>query len=188
MVLLVLRGHSHEQDHDHDEGDLNVRSAWLHVLGDTLSSVGVIVAGLVIWRTGWTVLDPLMSIGIGGVLFFGSGRLLKSGIHILMEGVPEGLHLSDVGQAMAAVPGVREIHDLHVWSLCPGAVALSAHVTVDESAWAEVAGIQIGAQGGAPRAVPHRAHDDPARMPPVPAGGGRVCERRAVKALSLGNR
>jgi cobalt-zinc-cadmium efflux system protein len=152
VVLLVLRGHDdHGHDHhDHDAGhahaegpgDLNVRSAWLHVLGDTLSSVGVIIAGLVIWWTGWTVLDPLMSIAIGGVLFFGSGRLLKSGIHILMEGVPEGLHLPEIGQAMAAVPGVREIHDLHVWSLCPGAVALSAHVTVDGATWSDTSGIQ----------------------------------------------
>jgi cobalt-zinc-cadmium efflux system protein len=143
VVLLVLRSHSHGHDHGHAHGgDLNVRSAWLHVLGDTLSSVGVIVAGLVIWRTGWTLLDPLMSIAIGGLLFFGSGRLLKSGIHILMEGVPEGLRLSDVGHAMASVPGVREIHDLHVWSLCPGAVALSVHVTVDEPAWAEAAAVQ----------------------------------------------
>jgi cobalt-zinc-cadmium efflux system protein len=152
LVLLVLRGHDdhghdhheHDADHEHAEGpgDLNVRSAWLHVLGDTLSSVGVIVAGLVIWWTGWMIFDPLMSIIIAGVLFFGSGRLLKSGIHILMEGVPEGLHLSEIGQAMAAVPGVREIHDLHVWSLCPGAVALSAHITVDDATWSDTSGIQ----------------------------------------------
>jgi cobalt-zinc-cadmium efflux system protein len=153
VVLLVLRGHDHGHDHDHHDhdadhvhaegpGDINVRSAWLHVLGDTLSSVGVIVAGFLIWWKGWTLLDPLMSIAIGGVLFFGSGRLLKSGIHILMEGVPEGLHLREIGQAMAAVPGVREIHDLHVWSLCPGAVALSAHVTVDDAMWRDTSGIQ----------------------------------------------
>ena len=153
LVLLVLRGHDHGHGHDHHDhdaghehaegpGDLNVRSAWLHVLGDTLSSVGVIIAGLLIWWTGWTILDPLMSIAIGGVLFFGSGRLLKSGIHILMEGVPEGLHLPEVGQAMAAVSGVREVHDLHVWSLCPGAVALSAHVTVDDATWSDTSGIQ----------------------------------------------
>jgi len=146
VVLLVLRGHDHghghEEEHGHDRDDLNVRSAWLHVLGDTLSSVGVIIAGLLIWWTGWTILDPLMSIAIGGVLFFGSGRLLKSGIHILMEGVPEGLHLPEVGQAMAAVSGVREVHDLHVWSLCPGAVALSAHVTVDDATWSDTSGIQ----------------------------------------------
>ncbi len=152
VVLLVLRGHDghghdhhdHDADHEHAEGpgDLNVRSAWLHVLGDTLSSVGVIVAGLVIWWTGWTIFDPLMSIIIAGVLFFGSGRLLKSGIHILMEGVPEGLRLPAIGQAMAAVPGVREVHDLHVWSLCPGAIALSAHVTVDDATWSDTSGIQ----------------------------------------------
>jgi cobalt-zinc-cadmium efflux system protein len=152
VVLLVLRGHDghghdhhdHDADHVHAEGpgDLNVRSAWLHVLGDTLSSVGVIVAGLVIWWTGWTIFDPLMSIIIAGVLFFGSGRLLKSGIHILMEGVPEGLHLAEIGQAMAAVSGVREVHDLHVWSLCPGAIALSAHVTVDGVTWSDTSGIQ----------------------------------------------
>jgi cobalt-zinc-cadmium efflux system protein len=152
VVLLVLRGHDdhghdhhdHDAEHEHAKGpgDLNVRSAWLHVLGDTLSSVGVIVAGLVIWWTGWMIFDPLMSIIIAGVLFFGSGRLLKSGIHILMEGVPEGLHLPEIGQAMAAVLGVREIHDLHVWSLCPGAIALSAHVTVDDATWSDTSGIQ----------------------------------------------
>jgi cobalt-zinc-cadmium efflux system protein len=152
VVLLVLRGHddhghdhhNHDADHEHAKGpgDLNVRSAWLHVLGDTLSSVGVIVAGVVIWWTGWMIFDPLMSIIIAGVLFFGSGRLLKSGIHILMEGVPEGLHLPEIGQAMAAVPGVREIHDLHVWSLCPGAVTLSAHVTVDGVTWSDTSGTQ----------------------------------------------
>jgi cobalt-zinc-cadmium efflux system protein len=155
VVLLVLRGHDHGHGHDHHDhdadhvhaegpGDLNVRSAWLHVLGDTLSSVGVIVAGFLIWWKGWTLLDPVMSIAIGGVLFFGSGRLLKSGIHILMEGVPEGLHLSEIGQAMAAIPGVQEIHDLHVWSLCPGAIALSAHVTVDDATWSDTSGIQAG--------------------------------------------
>jgi cobalt-zinc-cadmium efflux system protein len=140
VVMLVLRGRDH--DHGHDREDLNLRSAWLHVLGDTLSSVGVIIAGLLMWWKGWTLLDPLMSIAIGGVLFFGSGRLLKSGIHILMEGVPEGLHLSEIAQAMAAVPGVREIHDLHVWSLCPGAIALSAHVTVDGATWSDTSGTQ----------------------------------------------
>jgi cobalt-zinc-cadmium efflux system protein len=152
VVLLVLRGyddhghdhHDHDAEHEHAEGpgDLNVRSAWLHVLGDTLSSVGVIVAGLLIWWKGWTLLDPLMSIAIGGVLFFGSGRLLKSGIHILMEGVPEGLHLLEIGQAMAGVPGVREVHELHVWSLCPGSIALSAHVTVDRATWSDTSGTQ----------------------------------------------
>ncbi len=133
VVMLALRGHT--QTHDEDHPDLNVRSAWLHVLGDTLSSVGVIATGLIMWRTGWVLLDPLVSFGIAAVLLVGSGRLLKSGIHILMEGVPEGLDFPSVGRTMAVAPGVREVHDLHIWSLCAGAVALSAHVTMDSTRW-----------------------------------------------------
>lgn len=140
VVMLILRGHDHENGHGPE--DLNVRSAWLHVLGDTLSSIGVIAAGLVMWRTGWMLLDPLMSIAIGAVLLVGSGRLLKSGVHILMEGVPEGLELAEVGRAMAAVPGVQDVHDLHIWSLCPGSVALGAHVTVEDARWDEATMIQ----------------------------------------------
>jgi cobalt-zinc-cadmium efflux system protein len=140
VVMLVLRGHNHA--HGPGEGDLNVRSAWLHVLGDTLSSIGVIAAGLIMWRTGWMLLDPLISVAIGAVLLVGSGRLLKSGVHILMEGVPEGVDLPEVGRAMGAVPGVQDVHDLHIWSLCPGAVALSAHVTVEGTRWEQAAEIQ----------------------------------------------
>ena len=140
IVLQLLSGHRH--DHEHGVEDLNVRSAWLHVLGDTLSSVGVIAAGAIMWRTGWMLLDPIVSLAIGLGLLWGAGRLLRSGIHILMEGVPEGLELSHVSRTMAAVPGVQDVHDLHIWSLCPGSVALSAHVTVDEPAWAESAALQ----------------------------------------------
>jgi len=140
VVMLVLRGHNHA--HGPAEADLNVRSAWLHVLGDTLSSIGVIAAGLIMWRTGWMLLDPLISVAIGAVLLVGSGRLLKSGVHILMEGVPEGVDLPEVGRAMGAVPGVRDVHDLHIWSLCPGAVALSAHVTADGNHWNEASQVQ----------------------------------------------
>jgi cobalt-zinc-cadmium efflux system protein len=75
-------------------------------------------------------------------LLVGSGRLLKSGVHILMEGVPEGVDLPEVGRAMGAVPGVRDVHDLHIWSLCPGAVALSAHVTADGNHWNQASQVQ----------------------------------------------
>ena len=148
VVLWVLRGEGGGHAHgpgdadEHEAEDLNVRSAWLHVLGDTLSSVGVIAAGAIMWRTGWMLLDPIVSLAIGLGLFWGAGRLLRSGIHILMEGVPEGLELSHVSRTMAAVPGVQDVHDLHIWSLCAGSVALSAHVTVDEPAWAEAAALQ----------------------------------------------
>jgi len=133
VVAFVLGGH----DHDHDEAahgreDVNVKSAFLHVVGDAVSSVGVIVAAVLIGLTGAPWIDPLMSILIGVIILLSSGRVLKSSLHILVEGAPEGLAVSQVSQAMADVMGVAEVHDLHVWSLCSGHVALSAHVVVSD--------------------------------------------------------
>lgn len=132
VVAFVLGGHAHEHDEgeEHEEAeDLNVRSAYLHVLGDAISSVGVIVAAGLIWFTGWTWLDPLMSVFIGILIVVSSWRVLKSSLHILVEGVPEHLSVEKIGQSMAGVNGVKDVHDLHVWSICSGHVALSAHVT-----------------------------------------------------------
>jgi cobalt-zinc-cadmium efflux system protein len=127
---------------DHDHSDLNVHSAFLHVVGDTLSSVGVILAGLVILVTGWTWVDPLASVLIGLVIVVGSTRLLKSALHILAEGVPEGLTARDVASAMREVPHVAEVHDLHVWTVSPGYVALSAHVVLADRSLAEAQSVQ----------------------------------------------
>jgi len=127
---------------NHDHGDLNIHSAFLHVLGDTLSSVGVIVAGILIFFTGWTWVDPLASVLIGVVIVIGSIRLLRSALHILAEGVPEGLTALDVGGAMREVPHVAEVHDLHVWTVSPGYVALSAHVVLADRTLAEAQGVQ----------------------------------------------
>jgi len=129
IVAFVLGGHDHERD-EHEAEDLNVKSAFLHVLGDAVSSVGVIVAALVIWRTGWTLADPIMSVMIGLIIIASSWRVTKASLHILVEGVPEGFHLADVAQTMGSAPGVTDVHDLHVWSLCSGHTALSAHVVV----------------------------------------------------------
>ena len=126
VVALVLR--------EHDHHDLNVRSAFLHVLGDALSSVGVIVAGVVILFTGWMWIDPLISVLIGLIILAGSGRVLRESVHILAEGMPEGLTASQVGQAMGQIAGVEEVHDLHVWTVSPGYVALSAHVVLADQA------------------------------------------------------
>ncbi len=134
IVAFVLGGHAHEHEHEHEEGeDLNVRSAYLHVLGDAVSSVGVIVAAGLIWWTGWTWLDPLTSVFIGILIVVSSWRVLKSSLHILVEGVPEHLSIERIGASMASVDGVLDVHDLHVWSICSGHVALSAHViTADQ--------------------------------------------------------
>lgn len=122
LVVFVLREHEHD--------DLNVHSAFLHVLGDTLSSVGVIVGGVVILLTGWEVADPLVSVLIGGLILLSSGRVVRQALHILTEGTPEGIPLKQVRDAMGQVPGVSGVHDLHVWTVSPGFVALSAHVTM----------------------------------------------------------
>ncbi len=129
LVAFVLRGHDHE--------DLNVRSAFLHVLGDALASVGVIVAGAIIVLTGWMVADPLVSVLIGIIILVGSGSLLRKTLHILVEGVPSGLTATDVAEAMQELPAVSEVHDVHVWTVSPRYVSLSAHVVLDDQSLSE---------------------------------------------------
>jgi cobalt-zinc-cadmium efflux system protein len=124
--------HGHEHEHQHQTEDINVKSAYLHVLGDAISSVGVIVAALIIWKTRWQWVDPLMSVLIGVLILVSSWRVLRSSLHILIEGVPEGLSLNEIGNSMSRIHGVLEVHDLHVWSLCSGHIALSAHVTIED--------------------------------------------------------
>ena len=114
------------------EPDLNVRGALLHVMGDALGSVAAIVSGLVIWTTGWTPIDPLLSLLICGLILSSSVGLLGESLHTLLDGVPGALPLETVGMALARVPGVTEVHDLHVWSLSSRRVALSAHVRVPD--------------------------------------------------------
>ncbi len=112
------------------ERNLNTRAALLHVLGDLLGSVAALFSGLVIAFTGWTPVDPLLSIGIGGLVLASSLRLLREALHGLMEGTPFNLALEEVGRALTTVPGVASVHDLHIWSVAPGQVMLSAHLVV----------------------------------------------------------
>jgi len=133
VVALLLR--------QHDHADLNTRSAFLHVLGDALASVGVIVAGIAILLTGWLWLDPLVSVLIGLLILFSSGRVLKESIHILAEGMPAGMTASAIADAMRRIPGVTQVHDLHVWTVAPGYVALSAHIVLQDQALSQTAEI-----------------------------------------------
>jgi cobalt-zinc-cadmium efflux system protein len=109
---------------------LNVRSAYLEVVSDAISSVGVILGGVTIWLTGWFLIDPLLSAGISVFIVWRTWALLSQAVHVLMEGVPTHLDAKEVGQAMAGVPGVKGIHDLHIWTITSGLEALSAHVVV----------------------------------------------------------
>ncbi len=134
-VAGVLNGGVHVHPHNSAEHgnipldrDLNLRSAFLHVLGDAISSVGVILAAIIIAFSGWEWIDPLVSFLIGLIILASSYRVLRSSLHILIEGVPEGMHLSQVMAAMLETTGVLEVHDLHIWNICSGTVALSAHV------------------------------------------------------------
>lgn len=134
LVALVLR------EHDHD--DLNVRSAFLHVLGDALSSVGVIVAGVVMLLTGWTLADPLVSVLIGAIILAGSGRVLREALHIMAEGAPAGVTAGEVARTISAIAGVAGVHDLHVWTVSPGYVTLSAHVVLADQRLTEAQRVQ----------------------------------------------
>jgi cobalt-zinc-cadmium efflux system protein len=132
FVAFVLGGGHHHEKDSHATEDLNVRSAMLHVLGDAAASFGVIVAALIIWRTGWTPADPIASVIISLIIFASSYRLMRDSFRIIMEGVPSCLRLEDVSEAICSVPGVVQVHDLHVWGVCSAHVILSAHAVIDD--------------------------------------------------------
>jgi len=135
VVALILGGHDHDHEHTHahtdqkkGERNLNVHSAYLHVLGDLISSVGVIVAALLIRLTGARWIDPFISILIGGIILVSAYRVLRRSLHILNEGVPDGLSMREIHQSITSLPEIEAVHDLHVWNLGAEQVALSAHI------------------------------------------------------------
>ena len=113
-------------------GSLNARGAYLHVLGDALGSVGALSAAVIIALTGWTVADPLVSILLSLLILVGAWRLLRESTDILLEGVPRHISLEEVRQRMMEVGGVRTVHDLHVWTVTSGVVAMSGHAVVPD--------------------------------------------------------
>jgi cobalt-zinc-cadmium efflux system protein len=117
--------------HQHSHDDLNVHSAFLHVISDAATSVGVIVAGVVIYFTGWFILDPIVSVLIGCVIFWGAWRVLRESVHILLEGTPRGLKTADVVSTIRDVEGVHDLHNLNIWTICSHIIALSAHIEVE---------------------------------------------------------
>jgi cobalt-zinc-cadmium efflux system protein len=111
---------------------LNVRAAYLEVLTDALSSLAALVAAGVVLATGWTGADPVASAAIALLIVPRTWSLLKQAVNVLLEGVPSHLELGEIEAAMCAVPGVRRVHDLHVWTLTSGREAMSAHVVVED--------------------------------------------------------
>src|SRR5688572_25692127 len=132
VVGLFVNGAAIAVLHRGAASSLNVTAAMRHVIADLLGSVGVIAAALIILVTGWEYADPLVSILIGILILGSSWSVLRDTTQILLEGAPRGVDVSEVGRSMASVPGVVEVHDLHIWMITSGFPALAAHVTVAE--------------------------------------------------------
>jgi cobalt-zinc-cadmium efflux system protein len=120
-LAILHRGHEHS---------LNQRGAYLHVLGDLLGSVGALAAGALVLTTGWTLADPLISVLITLLVLGSAWRLIKESTDVLMEATPNHIALGDVHDRIASVPGVDSVHDLHVWTVTSGVVAMSGHLVV----------------------------------------------------------
>src|SRR6201992_412156 len=125
-------------------GDVNIRSVFLHMLGDTLSTAAVIAGGAAIFFTGMSWIDPVLSILIAGMILWSSVGIIRETLNILLEGTPRNLQLGEIRQAMASVNGVLNVHDLHVWSLGSQSHALSSHLTIAEMPMAECSEILTG--------------------------------------------
>jgi len=130
IVMVFILGHSHE--------DLNLRSVWLHVLGDTLSAMGVIISGVIIYFTGWTYADPVASVFIGGIIIWGGVRLVRDTISIFLNLTPKGFNVEMLAQKITGMPDVVDVHDLHLWPVAHNRVAFSAHILVNDQTLKEV--------------------------------------------------
>jgi cobalt-zinc-cadmium efflux system protein len=123
-IMLSLRSAS--------KHDINVRSAFVHMLGDAVGSVAIILGAIAIRYTGWLWLDPALSIVLGLLVVWSAWDITRESLNILLEGLPRGIHLRDVASAMRAVEGVLDVHDLHIWSLGSNTHALSCHVLIED--------------------------------------------------------
>lgn len=108
--------------------NLNIRAAYLHILSDLLGNLGVLIAGGLIWLTQWNWIDPIITFLMTLLILFSSGRMLKEALEILMEATPRGLDVQEIAKALEKIEGVQEVHDLHLWTVSSGRIALSVHL------------------------------------------------------------
>ncbi len=134
FVMFRLREHAHE--------DINIRGAFLHVVGDTLGSVGVIVGGVAIYLTGNTLADPAVSAFIAAIIAVGALRLVVESLHILLEGTPRHVDVLALKRSLESIAGVKDVHDLHVWAICSHINAASAHISVEDQMISQLEKIQ----------------------------------------------
>jgi cobalt-zinc-cadmium efflux system protein len=126
LVLTLILTRSH-----HEEQNLNIQSALWHFIGDLLSSAGVIVSAIIIYFTDWLFFDPLISIVIGGIIFFGGYKIIRESTYILMESVPDKFNLDEIRSDLAKVEGVEDVHEMHLWAISSDHYSLTAHMFVN---------------------------------------------------------
>ncbi|MFC1942970.1 cation diffusion facilitator family transporter [Chloroflexota bacterium] len=122
--MLLLRRASHEH--------LNIKAAYWHIFGDTISSVGVIAAGVIISVTDWYIVDPIIAVFIGCIILWGAVRLVRESVDILLEAVPKHVQIDEVLEIIKSVPGVEDVHDIHIWTITSNIHALSAHLRIED--------------------------------------------------------
>ena len=123
----VMWGLHRDKDHD-----LNIRAAFMHMLGDAVSSMAIVLGAVIIHFTKWTVIDPALSVLIGAFIIWTAWDIIKESLNVLLEGLPRGMELSEVTSALMGLEGVIDVHDLHIWSLGSSAHALSCHVLIQD--------------------------------------------------------
>jgi cobalt-zinc-cadmium efflux system protein len=111
---------------------LNIKAAFWHIIGDTISSVGVIIAGIVILLTGWHIADTIVALAIGIIILWGAVRIVGESVDILLEAVPKHIETTSVIDLIKGIPGVNEVHDIHIWTITSNIYALSAHLVIDD--------------------------------------------------------
>jgi cobalt-zinc-cadmium efflux system protein len=131
-VALLLNGGIMWGLHRDKDRDLNIRAAFVHMLGDAISSVGIIAGAIAIHFTGLAIIDPILSILIGILIVWTAWDIIQESLNVLLEGLPRGMELNDVTGAMRQIAGVIDVHDLHIWSLGSSAHALSCHVLIED--------------------------------------------------------
>jgi cobalt-zinc-cadmium efflux system protein len=122
ITLILMRGHR----------DINLRSALIHEIGDTLSTAAVIAGGVAISVTGQSWIDPALSVGIGVMILWSSSGIIHESLNILLEGTPRGMNLDRIAECICSIPGVNSVHDLHVWSIGSDTHSFSCHVGIDD--------------------------------------------------------
>ncbi|MDO8446136.1 MAG: cation diffusion facilitator family transporter [Deltaproteobacteria bacterium] len=119
------------------EKDINMRGAFIHMMGDTLSSVAVIAAGALIYFTGWVLIDPVASAIIGVMILLWSAGLINESVHILLESVPKGIKIEEVAMEIRGLDRVRDVHDIHIWQITSGMYSMTCHVVMEEMPFSE---------------------------------------------------